>query len=431
MKILIDGRFIGVGESVSRYTLEIVRGILALDKSNQYTLLIRPAGVKAVKEWLNVVVRSSSGQGNEARIGSIERLRNYSSLSGLRAEGRQTPNDTDLVTDKRYPNLTVCILDIPHYSVAEQTRLLSYLNAKKFDLVHFTQFNHPLRYRGRYVVTVHDLTMFGHLHRQNSLKRIAFRAVMKSAVHDSAKIITVSGTSKKDIIETYRVSPQKIAVIYNGVDHSVYSAKAKGQRPKARGFKEKYSIDRDYLLYAGMWKKHKNLLRLLKAYEIFAKDQRPKAEGVKLVLAGKVDNKESEILMAIERINKAFSLQPSTFGVITTGYIEESELPSVYAGALAYVMPSLSEGFGLPPLEAMACGTPVIAAQTSSMPEILGRAPLYFDPYNVKDIAAAMERIVADSDLRARLAEAGLVQAARYSWAKTARETLGVYKSLL
>jgi len=117
--------------------------------------------------------------------------------------------------------------------------------------------------------------------------------------------------------------------------------------------------------------------------------------------------------------------------IVTTGFIQEDELPTAYAGALAYVIPSLSEGFGLPPLEAMACGTPVISSNVSCMPEILGQAPLYFDPYNIEDIEKAIEKVTGDDKLRAELSKKGLEQAKKYDWKRTAEQTLEVYKEVL
>jgi glycosyltransferase involved in cell wall biosynthesis len=471
-RILIDGRFIGVGESVQRYTLEVLVGVLGLDKINKYTLLVRPQGMKIAESAIASFIKSK--------------------------------------------RCAIEVLDIPHYSISEQTKLLKYLNKNKYDLVHFTQFNHPIRYRGDYVVTIHDLTMFGHLHRMNPIKKLGFVGVMKSAVKDSQAIITISNTSRKDIIESYKVNPEKIVVTYLGVDNK-FNLKIKNQKSKLLKFRNKYKIGENYILYTGMWKKHKNLVRLLKAFEQYLiqkskfKSQNynsklitkkaleaheaSEACSLQLVLVGKIDKGEPEVMREIERINthtdfvhppaarqqssslggqqlragredtekvkseirsstssdrpeesngrnpksetnsndknpnelKSYNLQP----VVATGFIDEEELPVAYAGAMAYVIPSLSEGFGLPPLEAMACGTPVLSAKTSAMPEILGGAPLYFDPYNIDDIAKKIEKIAGDEALQAELSKRGLEQVKKYSWGKTAKETLSVYKSTL
>jgi len=430
-RILIDGRFIGVGESMTRYCLEIVKGILDQDKDNEYTLLVRPKG-EALSKKLKVKSNNC--------------------------------------------NLKLKILDTAHYSLGEQTRLLKYLNIEKFDLVHFIQFNHPILYRGKFVVTIHDLTLFGHLHREKLHKKLAFSAVMKSAVKNSAEIISISETSKKDIVESYNVDPNKIAVTYLGVD-GAYNAQVKSEKLKVKRFKEKYGIVGDYVLYTGMWKKHKNLIRLLKAFEKFQETRNNnqtnsdyQIPNIQLVLVGKVDKNEPEVIKTIEEINKRFCHSERTeqvegssnqinnrimnkesrimaegshnssflvhnsnrpLPIVTTGFVEEEELPISYAGALFYVIPSLSEGFGLPPLEAMACGTSVISSNTSAMPEILGEAALYFDPYDTKDIADKMKQMSESNKLREEYSLKGLEQAKKYSWDKTAAGTLGVYKKEL
>ncbi len=437
-RILIDGRFIGVGESMTRYCLEIVEGILGLDKESEYTLLIRPAGESVIQK---------------SKI--------------------KDQND----------NLKIKVLNIAHYSIGEQTELLNYLNKENFDLVHFIQFNHPIRYKGKFVVTIHDLTLFGHLHRQRLHKRIAFGMVMKSAVKNSAQIITVSETSKKDIVESYKVDPDKITVTHLAVE-SKYNLKLKSQKQKICEFKEKYGIAGDYILYTGMWKKHKNLVRMLKAYEKLIqkskiKDQKDNLkltnseaschceEDVdltatkqscvtipQLVLVGKIDKDEPEVVTLINDINRRISnikcqisneisnvqysntkeLSPVTYHlkpIVCTGFVEEEELPIAYAGALFYVIPSLSEGFGLPPLEAMSCGTPVISSDISAMPEILGSAAIYFDPYNIDDIAEKMAEMASSQKLRDEYSQKGLEQVAKYNWQSTVRETFMVYKDSL
>jgi glycosyltransferase involved in cell wall biosynthesis len=149
-------------------------------------------------------------------------------------------------------------------------------------------------------------------------------------------------------------------------------------------------------------------------------------------LTGKIDKNEPEVIAEMERVNKkllSLNSQPST--ILTTGFILEEELPIAYAGASLYAIPSLSEGFGWPPLEAMACGTPVISSNISCMPEILGYAPCYFDPYDIDDIAAAISKVLSDQKLSNDLREKGLQRAKIYDWNKTASATFKVYKRAL
>jgi len=397
-RILIDGRFVGVGDSISRYVLELTNGIVKLDHENQYTLLVRPVGEKNIERYPDII---------------------------------------------NAPNLHIDVLDIPHYSLIEQTRLLSYLNKEKFDLVHFTQFNHPVFYRGNFVTTIHDLTLIGHLHYHNFLKQLAYNTVMRDAVKRSSKIISISKFTEKDVIEYFGTPKDKFSIIYHGIDHARFNGQVKSQKAcpelaegsKVKSFKEKYQIDGEYIFYAGMWKKHKNLMRLFKAYEQFitgsATGHKLPTTNLKLVLAGKVDENEPEIIAEIKRINQSlnskFNIPDS---ILTIGHIYD-ELPVAYAGAKLYVIPSLSEGFGWPPLEAMACGTPVIASKESCIPEILGDAPLYFDPYNVDDIANAITKVASDEKLQAELTKKGLDQVKKYNWDETAKKTLKVYKEAL
>ena len=431
-RILIDGRFVGVGDSQTRYVLELVRNILKFDQENEYTLLVRPQGMKDVEEWLGIP-RETMLDVNKSQI----------------SNDKSQINSKFKIQNSKFQNLQVEVLDIPHYSVAEQTKLLKYLNDKKFDLVHFTQFNHPIFYRGNYVITIQDLTLVGHLHYFNFVKQLAFNSVMKSAARDSKAIIAISKVTEDDVIDFFGTPKEKFSLIYHGIDHVRFNAQVTIDKRQVTSFKDKYKITGDYFLYTGMWKKHKNLMRLLKAYEVFCiKYQAMPAgrqvssikEGAKveqnhtprLVLVGKVDQSEPEIIAEINRIDRTLDTKYKIQNtILTTGFIDEDELPLAYAGALAYCIPSLSEGFGWPPLEAMACGTPAIASNASCIPEILGDAALYFDPYDVSDIAAKMEDISKDEALRKKLISKGLEQVKKYSWEECAKKTLEAYQKLL
>lgn len=396
-KILIDGRFIGVGDSIGRYTLGVLTHLLEIDKNHQYFLLIRPAGIKMVKEY-----------------GFWEK-----------------------------DNLTVKILDIPHYSFEEQGKLLVWLNKRPFDLVFFTQFNHPIMYKRPYIVAIHDMTTFGYFHYQNPLKVAMFKKVMKSAVFESKKIITISKTSKEEIIDYYKIAESKIKVTYLGVDENylrISKLDAGARERLGRKFKNEFGIENDYILYTGMWKKHKNLKRLLQAFEkvsgqlsvVDSKNHKPQITNLQLVLVGKIDRNEREIIREIEKINghEIDKIQKND-PIFVTGFLAEELLPAAYAGALAYITPSLNEGFGLPPLEAMACGAPVIAANISATPEILGKAVEYFDPYNTNDIAEKIAEVISNFRLRLDLRKKGFERVGKYSWEKCAKGTLEVINEVI
>jgi glycosyltransferase involved in cell wall biosynthesis len=404
-KILIDGRFVGIGDSQTRYVLEMVKGILVLDKESEYTLLIRPQGIKELPNFLDI-----------GKLG-IEKLIRNSKLE--------------------IRNLEILIADIPHYSIQEQTTLLNLLRMNKYDLVHFTQFNHPILFQGPFVTTIQDLTLLSA--GGNFIKQKAFDLVMSDAAKRSKRIIAISKTTKDEVQHKYGTPDEKISLIYHGVDHERFGTRIKNSELRIRQFKEKYKIDSEYFLYTGAWKTHKNLKRLLQSFEKFLIDlisnylNKPQALQVpKLVLVGKIDHKEPGVIAEIDRINKKLATRyslPAT--IITTGFIEEEELPVAYAGALAYIIPSLSEGFGWPPLEAMACGTPVLSSKISCMPEILGDAACYFDPYDIDDMTNAIAKISNNQKLRQDLTRKGLLQVQKYQWTETAKKTLAVYRKCL
>jgi glycosyltransferase involved in cell wall biosynthesis len=377
-RILIDGRFVGVGDSVSRQTLETAKAVIKIDQKNEYTLLLRPIGLPVAEDFFQ----------------------------------------------PKPKNLNFVVLDIKHYSLAEQTKLLGYLIQKRYDLVHFMQFNHPIFYRGAFVVNILDLTLFKSSNDYQLIKYWGLSAVMNSAIRNSKKIITVSMASKKEIVDRYKIDPMKIVVTYLGVD-STYNLKIKNNPPVIANFRKKYQIDEGYLLYAGMWKKHKNLDRLLEAFYDFRFENSELKN--QLVIVGKADKNEPQIIEKIESINQ--KIGPNA--VIITGFVPEPELPLAYAGALIYITPSLSEGFGLTPLEAIACGTPVAAARISATPEILDDAALYFDPYDIEDIKNAIKKLTTDEKLQDDLREKGKQRIKDFSWEMTGERTEAVYRSIL
>ncbi len=381
-KILVDGRFVGYGESMARYTLELLSHILEIDHENEYTLLIR-------------------------RKTDDERLKNL----------------------ERFSNLKLDILDVPHYSISEQSSLLFYLNEKKYDLVHFTQFNHPIFYGGKYVSTIHDLILLYHSD-ANFLKKMAFGPVVKSAARDSAAVITASTETRDEIVKKFAVDQAKINLIFHGIDHDQFNIRAKNDKESLKEFCQKNNIENDYLLYVGAWKKHKNVAGMIEAYEKFILSG---DRFVNLVLVGKVDQREKRVIEQIAKTNKIIEEKiGKNNAVIASGPVgSDAELAAIYAGAIAYVMPSLAEGFGWPPLEAMACGTPVISSNKSCMPEILGDAALYFDPTGVEEISESIKKIINDHTLREKLIKLGLDQAQKYNWEETAKKTLEVYKGIL
>lgn len=320
-----------------------------------------------------------------------------------------------------YPNLTKVSVPYQHYTLSEQLFYPRLLAKFKPDLLHYTNFNTPVLFRRvKSIVTIHDLTLWlypGRKHR-SLFKRWVYRYIVAQSCRNASRIIAVSEGTKQDIIKRLAINPEKIDVVYEGV------APRMRHQPDSKQIemvKAKYNISAPFFLYVGQWRTHKNLVRLIRAFAIF---RRRYNLDYQLVLVGKKDPLAPEIPAIIKQLG----LQDV---VITTGYIADTDLPDFYAAAQAFVFPSLYEGFGLPPLEAMAQGTPVISSNASVMPEILGDAALYFDPLNLEDIAAKLYQFVTSFKLRHELAEAASRQVRKYSFTKMAKETLAVYQKVL
>jgi glycosyltransferase involved in cell wall biosynthesis len=219
--------------------------------------------------------------------------------------------------------------------------------------------------------------------------------------------------TKCDLIERYGTEPDKITVVYPGYDEATFQPVRDEEVIEA--VKARYGIAGDYILFVGTLQPRKNLIRLVKAFA----DCRSPIADCRLVIAGKKGWLYQEIFRRVEELG----LEKK---VVFTGYVPEGDLPALLSGAHLFVFPSLYEGFGLPVLEAMACGTPVVCSNASSLPEVAGDAALMVDPLDVEGLATAMERVLSDEELRAELTERGFKQARKFSWERCARETLAV-----
>ena len=265
------------------------------------------------------------------------------------------------------------------------------------------------------VLTVHDL-IFRHLPEHHKrLNRWYLNATMPLYCRRATHIIAVSEATRQDLIAAYGVPPEKITVVLEAADPQF-----KPQLPErvmhVRGV---YGLPEIYLLYVGTIEPRKNLTRLLHAWEplYLAKKAPP------LAIAGKRGWLAEDFYAALEA-------SPAREGVLFTGFVADDDLPALYSGATAFVFPSLYEGFGLPPLEAMACGAPVLCGNTSSLPEVVGDAALTVDPTSVEAIREGLRCLSHDVLLRAELREKGLRRAAAFSWERAAQETLALYRNL-
>ena len=319
---------------------------------------------------------------------------------------------------KNRPDTEVIETNINHYSLKEQTELLKLLNSIKPDLVHFPHFNHPILYKGKFVVTIHDLTLSHFAERSNVLKTLIYNKVISSAARNSKKIFTVSEFVKSEMVKKLKLPSGKVVVTHNGIDEKF----KKITNPRVLQKAEKYNLNKPYYLYVGQWRSHKNLLILVEAFSSLVK--KGLKNKVELVFTGKIDSKYPQLKSLVKKL----SLEKD---VRFTGFISDEDLPIIYNNALAFVFPSLSEGFGLPALEAQACGTPVISSDKTSMPEVLSDGALYFDGKNQKQLEKKMIDVLEKEKLRDELIAKGLENTKKFSWKQTASKSLEVYRELL
>jgi glycosyltransferase involved in cell wall biosynthesis len=311
-------------------------------------------------------------------------------------------------------NFQVIKSDYKEFTIDEQLALLRQIKSLNPDLVHFSMTQQPILYRGQKITTIHDLTTLRFYNpAKNRLifkfKQQVYKQVVKSAAKRSRCIITPSQYVKKDVAQFAKINPRKIAVIYEAADRIKAPAK-----PVSR------LAGKQFIMYVGRALPHKNLGRLVEAYSLL-RNNHPE---LMLVFVGKTDANYKKISALVSDRRLAHS-------IIFTDFIEEGELRWLYENTAAYVFPSLSEGFGLPPLEAMAHGAPVISSNASCLPEINGKAAHYFDPVDINDIARAIDDVLNNKVSRANLVSSGHSQLAKYSWRKTAEQTLKVYELVL
>lgn len=262
------------------------------------------------------------------------------------------------------------------------------------------------------VLTVHDLIFKLFPEHHKPLNYHYLRLAMPLYCRRADAVIAISEATRRDLIGQYALDPAKVHVIYEAP--APHFAPAPARRvPEVR---ERYGLPDRFLLHVGTLEPRKNLVRLLEALHLLQR----MGVTIPLVLVGA----KGWLYETFFRRREELGLQEQ---VRLLGYVPDADLPALYTGATACVLPSVYEGFGLPVLEAMACGTPVACSHTSSLPELGGKAALYFDPYNVAEMVQALRRVWEDAPLRDGMSAAGLEQAARFSWRRTAEETIRVY----
>ncbi len=317
----------------------------------------------------------------------------------------------------RYDNFEVRLLPPPTPVVRVPLALSIELRRRPVDLLH-VQYTAPPWCPVPLVTTIHDLA-FEHLPETFTRRgRMQLRLTVRWTARRATRIATVSEFSRNDLIETYGLDPARIVITPNGVEPAFSSIPTSAD--EGHKVRHQFGIERDFILAVGSLQPRKNLLRLLKAYARLRLEMRHRAP--QLVLVGRRLWLYREVFAEIAR-------QSWAHDVIVTGYVSEKTLPELYRAAKLFVYPSLFEGFGLPPLEAMACGTPVVTSSTSSLPEVVGDAALLVDPYDEEALAVAMVQALNDENLRLRLRNAGLVRARRFTWKDAAQKTLEVYRA--
>jgi glycosyltransferase involved in cell wall biosynthesis len=301
------------------------------------------------------------------------------------------------------------------YSFREQISLPLVLGRQRPHLFHAPHYVLPPLTRCRSVVTIHDcIHLMFPQYLPNRLALAYARASIWMAARTSSRILTVSEASKRDILRFFDVKPEKITVIYNGIDRRFHVKPPDEEMARVR---QRYQLEGDFVLYVGNVKPHKNLGRLLDAFQLVRQGG---LDHLKLVVIGDEISKYTELRRTVHRLNLHKHIR-------FLGFMPDETLAVLYRLAAVFVFPSLYEGFGLPPLEAMASGTPVVTSNVSSLPEVVGDAAVLVDPNDAESIADGMRRVLTDPVLADSLVERGHARAAEFSWERSVRRIRTIY----
>jgi glycosyltransferase involved in cell wall biosynthesis len=275
----------------------------------------------------------------------------------------------------------------------------------------------PLLWRGRSVVTIFDLTFLRLPSAFNRANRTYLKWAVRFAAHAADKVIAISEATRQDVIGLLRVDPQRVRRVYCGVDPRF---RPLGSSAEVTDLRRAWGLDSGFILYLGTIEPRKNLPRLIDGYAML---RRRGATNLPLVLAGGRGWGQSDLHEQAARAGVADDVR-------LIGFVPDREIPLWYNAADLFVYLSEYEGFGLPPLEALACGTPVVTSNRSSLPEVVGEAAMLVDPTDAHAIADAIQRVLDDRDLRSQLADAGPDQASQFTWRAMAEQTLDVYRAV-
>lgn len=374
MRIGIDARFYGGEQSkgLGRYTQKLVEYLAQYDHENEYVIFLQEDGYT---QW------------------SIT-----------------NPKFTPVLAPYRW------------YTIAEQLHMPRLIRKSRVDLMHFPHFNVPLLYRSPFVVTIHDLIILHFPTRRATtlgpffyaLKQWGGKRVLHHAIKNSQSILTVSEFSKRDILDYYQIDPKKILVTYESADPVNIPLKAE----HAEEVLQKYGVTKPYVLYVGNAYPHKNVEILIPVVQALKKKHG--AVPWKFVCVGKLDYFYTRFKQEVEDAG----LQND---ILFPGFVPDTHLAYFYNQSVAYIFPSEYEGFGLPALEAMTYRIPVLAAESSCLPEILGDAALYFKAKDISGIIHAIESVAQNANLREQLIVKGQKQINHYSWKTMMEQTHELY----
>ncbi len=313
---------------------------------------------------------------------------------------------------------------IPFPRLWTHLRLAGEMLTRPPDLLFVPAHVLPLVHPRRSVVTIHDLGYHYYPQAHTSFQNLYLRWSTRHNARAATRILADSEATRQDLVRCYNTPADKIVVVYPGRDEALTPVSDPAILAAVRA---RYGIPGPYLLYVGTLHPRKNLCSLITAFASNVYSPTPTLHSLfsnlSLVLAGQKGWMYDDIFAQVERLDL-------TDRVLLPGYVPDADLPALLSGALAFVFPSLYEGFGFPVLEAMACGTPVVCSNSSSLPEVVGDAALLVDPQDVADIAGALARIVADEDLRRELVGRGFRQMQRFSWRRCAEQVLAVLEEV-
>jgi len=378
-KILIEGNnLFGDRTGIGQYTKHLLEGLFEVDKKNKYVIFafifIRNKLVLPIKPSRNIKYK-------------VIRLFPARVYRKLMREG----------TAPKIENILM----------------------SRGDIIIYPNFvSYPSSNKAKQILFVYDVSFITHPQYAHKLNAEYLSEWVPKSIKKATKIVTISESAKCEISDVFKVDPSNIEVIYPAVDHSLFK---KTSEEKIKDIKKKYNLVKSYILYTGTLEPRKNIVGILKAYEKLPADLK---KSHSLVLAGGRGWNDDEIQKEIARLRTAGE------SIICTGYIVDADLPGLYSGASVFVFPSHYEGFGIPPVEAMACGVPVITSDNSSLPEAVGTAAITIKDTDTIALSSQIEEVLINRKLAERMQRDGLAQAKKFNWEDSARKLLVIIEAL-